>query len=435
MGDLGNLGGKFVRDAAVNRRTVLKTIGGAGAAALGGGLGRAAAPAAAQELSGDLTIWTFFDQVEDMAAQFNAKYPGVNAQVQIFPGDQYETKVRLALQSGQDAPDVFDMERGYLGRFLNSPFAEDLSAMGGDELVTDYVPYVAALGRDANGVLRGISDHSSPGGFWYRRDVAAEYLGTEAPAEVSAQVDTWEKVIALGQQVVEQSGGEVHLIPTYGDVLTVEKYGMQPFVADGALQIDPNWMAVLDTVRAVRDGGVDAKVDGFSPAWGAAWNDGSVVMFAMPAWAGFLIDREATEGKWAIATAPRPYYSGGTFRAIYTRSERKELAYEFIKYIAGAEWQNHNLAATLNMPALQSVYAENETTFRDPLLGDQPVLETYFPIATGVPPQPADEYSEDIFNLFGESITAMLTNGDANEAAIEDLKEKVRSAYPDIAVE
>ncbi|MDF0753050.1 extracellular solute-binding protein, partial [Marinobacter sp. 71-i] len=80
--------------------------------------------------------------------------------------DQYQTKLLTALQSGKDLPDIFDLERGYIGKFIDSKFLADLSAMGGEDLVKDYVPYVQGLGRSSDGKLKAISDHSSPGGFW-----------------------------------------------------------------------------------------------------------------------------------------------------------------------------------------------------------------------------------------------------------------------------
>ncbi len=407
----------------------------AAAPATGATAASTAAGPAASNLTGDLVIWTFFDQVEDMGAQFGKKHPGVKVDVKVFPGDQYQTKARLALQSGQSAPDIFDLERGYIGKFIDSPFAEDLTAMGAEDLLKDYVPYVAELGKDSNGVVRAVTDHSSPGGFWYRRDVAEQYLGTDDPAEVSEQVADWDKIVELGKQVAQESGGKIHLLASYSDVIMVNQYHMEPWVQDGKLNIDPEWNEVLDTARSIRENNVDAKLDAFSPAWGNAWNNGSVLMFAWPSWAGFLVDREKTGGKWGIARAPKGYYAGGTYRAIYTRSKNKELAFEFVKYIASPEWQDYNLKKTLNMPGLQTVYQQNEDTFEDPLMAGQPVLQTYFPIAMDVPPRRADKYGEDIQSAFNEAVSTMIKNKQPNETAFEDLKKRVRSTYPELTVE
>jgi multiple sugar transport system substrate-binding protein len=273
----------------LTRREVLAA---SGALATGGSLatalGRRTSAAQATpppQVEGDLAMWTFFDQVEIAAERFMAANSGVNMTVEVFPGDQYETKMRLALQNDQDAPDLFDTDLGYQGKYINGPFMEDLSAMGAEEVIADYIPYVQAFSKDANGVIRAIIDHSAPGGFWYRRDVAEQYLGTGVYTEVSALVDSWDKVIEVGTEVAAQSNGQVHLLDSYNAVFAVERYNMDPWVVEGRLNIDERWNEALDAMRAIRENDVDAKLDAFSAPWGAAWNNGSVMMFAWPSWA------------------------------------------------------------------------------------------------------------------------------------------------------
>jgi len=425
-------------EKTITRKETLR-IGGALAAAalaapaavaLGGG-----EAAAATRLSGHLVIWTFFSQVQLMAQQFMQHNPGVTVDVKVFPGASYETKMRLALQTHQDAPDIFDLERSYIGKYLDSPFPVDMSAMGAEALVKDYIPYAMALGRDSNGKIRAVTDNSSPGGFWYRRDLAKTYLGVDDPAAVSKKVSNWASIIALGKQVASRSNGKVHLLAHYSDAFQISQYSMQPWVVNGKLNIDPRWNGVLDTERAIRANGVDAKLGPFSPAWGSAWNDGSVVMFGWPSWAGgIFIDPKKGAGKWGIAAAPLPYYVGGTYRAIYTGSSNKALAYEFVKFIASPVWQNYNLKQTLNMPALRSVFTGNEASFKVPLFGSQLVLATYYSIAAGIPPRRPDKYGEDILSTFGSIVGDMIRTGQPNSAAFAALKQQVQSKYPEISV-
>ena len=412
---------------------------GGGALAAGGTLAaalgwRTPAALAARQVEGDLSMWTFFDQVEIAAERFMAANAGVNLAVEVFPGDQYETKMRLALQNDQDAPDVFDTDLGYQGEYINGPFMEDLSAMGAEDVIADYIPYLQAFSKDANGVIRAIIDHSAPGGFWYRRDVAEQYLGTGVYTEVGALVDTWDKVIEVGTEVAAQSNGEVHLLDSYNAVFAVERYNMDPWVVDGRLNIDERWNDALDAMRAIRENNVDAKLDAFSAPWGAAWNNGTVMMFAWPSWASFLINPEETGNTWGVAKAPKPYYGGGRFSSIYTRSDSKELGFEYLKFVASPEWQQYNLETTLNMPALRSVYEQNlETTL--PLFGDQPVLATYYEIAQAIPGRQSDEYGEAIGDMFVGAAADMIREGGTNEDCFASLKEQVASAYPDLEVD
>ncbi|MEW4372888.1 ABC transporter substrate-binding protein [Paenibacillus kandeliae] len=317
------------------------------------------------ELEGTLVIWTFFNQVEDMAAQFMKEHPKVKVEVQTFPGDDYQTKLLTALQSGQNVPDIFDLERSYIGKFIDSKYLTDLSEMGAEDVVKAYIPYVQAIGRDANNQIRAVSDHSSPGGFWYIRDNARKYLGTDDPQQIGEMTDSWDKIIELGQQVQQKSGGNVHLIANSGDLFDIEAYNTEPWVKDGKLNIDPKWQQYYNIQRQINDNNVDAKLPFMSAGWGNALNDGSVILTTMPAWASFMIDNEngAAKGKYGVAPTPEGYYNGGTYRGIYSQSPNKELAYEFIKYIAGEKWQQHNLETTGNMPGSAAVYEQNMNQF------------------------------------------------------------------------
>lgn len=390
-----------------------------------------------KELSGKLVIWTFFDQVKDMADQFEAKNPGVTVEVKMFPGDQYQTKLLTALQSGRDVPDIFDLERGYIGKFIDSKFLTDLSAMGGDDLVKDYIPYVQELGRSSDGKLRAISDHSSPGGFWYQKEIAKQYLGTDDPDKISEMVNSWDKIIDLGTKIAADSGGKEHLIQNAGDLFDIEAYNTQPWVKDGKLNIDPKWQTIFETQQKIRQGNVDAKLPFMSAGWGNALNDGSVVLTSMPAWAGFMIDNKDNKanGKYGVAKTPEGFYVGGTYRGIYDKSDNKDLAYEFIKYIAGTEWQQHNLEKTGNMPGSGKVYESNLDTYTSTFFGDQNILKPYYESVKQMPAIKADKYGEDILSKWRKAAGDGITNNLSYEDVVKNFKKEVKNTFPEIKVD
>ncbi|MFS0613442.1 ABC transporter substrate-binding protein [Lederbergia ruris] len=391
---------------------------------------------APEDYEGELNIWTFFGDVEKMATKFEEKYPNVKVNVSVFPGDQYQTKLMNAINTKTDVPDIFDLERGYMGKFINQPFVADLSAMGADELLKDYVPYVKELGTAEDGTIRAISDHSSPGGFWYHRDLAKEYLGTDDPDEISAMVDSWDKIIDLGKKIKKDSNGKVHLISHFGDAFNTAVSHQEMWVQDGKLTIDPAWEEVFNNMKALRDEGVDAKLGYMSAGWGNALNDGGVILFAMPAWAGFMVDNDggAAEGKYGLAKTPQGYFEGGTYRAIYEGSEKKDLAYEFVKYIASEEWQQYNLEETGNMPGLQTVYDNNMDSYKSPFFGDQPVLEVYKDLVMDIPAKKATGNEDEISRKFYDAASEAVDNGESYEKALKIFKDSIKNGYPDIEV-
>ncbi|SFJ51003.1 multiple sugar transport system substrate-binding protein [Halobacillus dabanensis] len=390
-----------------------------------------------EDFEGTLDIWTFFGGVEGMAESFEEKYPNVDVNVEVFPGDQYQTKLMTAIQSRTDVPDIFDLERSYMGKFINQEFVANLSDMGADELVEGQVEYVKELGTGENGDVRAISDHSSPGAFWYHRDLAKEYLGTDDPQEISEMVSSWDKIIELGQKVYEESDGEVNLLSHYGDVFNTEKQHQEQWVQDGKLVVDPAWKDIFNNMKQIRENNVDAKLGYFSGGWGDALNEGGVIMFAMPAWGGFMIDNEdgKAEGKYGIAKTPSGYYEGGTYRSIYEGSDNKQLAYEFVRYISSEEWQNKNLEETGNMPALTSVYEENLDSYTHEFFGEQKILEQYYDLVQDVPAHEAGENNNDISTLFYDAASSAIDGGQSYEQAIEKFKKSVANGYPEIEIE
>ncbi|MDQ0972570.1 multiple sugar transport system substrate-binding protein [Neobacillus niacini] len=389
------------------------------------------------KVEGKLTIWTFFGQVEDMAKEFEKKYPDAEVEVKIFPGDQYQTKLLNVLQSGKGVPDIFDLERSYIDKFVNSNFTANLSDMGAEDLVKDYVPYVHALGRAENGDVKAISDHSSPGGFWYIKENAKKYLGTDDPEQISQMVDSWDKIIELGKKVSKESGGKVHLISSHANIYDIEAYHMKPWVKDGKLKIDPKWLELYETQKEIFNNDVDAKLDFFSAGWGNAINDGSVILTAMPAWASFMVDNKdgAAEDKFGVARTPKGWYMGGTYRSIYEKSENKDLAYKFIEFIASEEWQQHNLEATGNMPGLLSVYEKNVDTFKSEMFGDQNVLKPYYDTVKDIPATNSDKYGEEVLAKWRKVSGQGVKDNDDIKDVIKEFKKEVKNTFPELEVE
>ncbi|WP_077328955.1 ABC transporter substrate-binding protein [Virgibacillus siamensis] len=392
---------------------------------------------APEDFQGELEIWTFFGQVKEMAAKFEEKYPNVKVNVSVFPGDQYQTKLMNAINTKTDVPDIFDLERGYMGKFINQPFVANLSEMGAEKLVEDYIPYVRELGIAEDGTIRAISDHSSPGAFWYHRDLAKKYLGTDDPQKVSKMVSSWDKIIELGKKVKKKSNGKVHLISHFGDVYNVEVSNQEMWIKDGKLNIDPQWETVFNKMKTIRGEGIDAKLGYFSAGWGDALNEGGVIMFANPSWAGFMVDNEngKAKGKYGLAKTPSGYYQGGTYRSIYEGSDNKKLAYEFIKFIASEEWQQYNLKKTGNMPALKTVYEKNLGNFTHELFGNQKILKTYYDLVMEIPPQKATGKNKAISSLWYDATSEAIDSGEDYKKALSDFKASVKNGYPEVEVE
>lgn len=389
------------------------------------------------QLKGKLTVWTYFGQVKTLAAQFEKQYPGIQVDVKVFPGSQYKTKLMTAMQSGQNVPDIFDMDLGYIGEFINSPYLADLSAMGGDKLVKNYVPYVAEYGRSKDGKLRAISDNSSPGGYWYVRSTAKKYLGTDDPQKISTMVDSWDKINTLGKQVAQKSNGKVHLIQDVSTLFDIMGSNTKQWVQNGKLVIDPKWKTTYATQQKLRKNNVDAKQGFMSSGWGSALNDGSVVLTAMPTWATFMISNknDKAKGKFGVAKTPLGYYLGGRWEAIYKKSPNKKLAYAWMKYISSEKWQTYNLNKTGNMPSNEKVFQDSADTYKSVLTGDEKLLNIFADQMKSMPKIPADKYNGNIQSLWVKVASHGIDTNESYDTVVQKFKKEVKGTYPELNVQ
>lgn len=386
----------------------------------------------------NLTQWTYYGGAQLAATQFEKLHPNIHITVKVFPGSDYETKLQAALATNTQVPDLFDLDMGYIGKFINTPYVADLSKMGAKALTKNMVPYVVAGGEKSNGDIGAITDTSSPGGFWYNRAAARKWLGTDNPEKVSNMVNNWNKIYHLGAKIDKKSKGKVHLLDFGGDVMAVEQYHMAPFVQNGKLVIDPKWNVALNQQRFLSRNNITAQLPTFGSGWGNALNDHSAnpaaIMFAVPSWAGFMINTKTAKDKYGIASAPQGYYEGGRYGAIYSGSPQKKAAYEFLKFLASPQWQKWDLENTANMPSLKTVYQKYMNTYTYPWFGNQHILKMYYKISMDIPPQRQDNYNQDIISDMGSAAATMVAQNKTNQWAIDQVKAQVKAAYPEVQV-
>jgi multiple sugar transport system substrate-binding protein len=173
-----------------------------------------------------------------------------------------------------------------------------------------------------------------------------------------------------------------------------------------------------------------------SAGWGNALNDGSAILSSMPAWAVFMIGNKnnAAAGKYAVAKTPEGFYAGGTYRAIYDKTPNKELAYEFVKFIASPEWQLHNIEKTGNAPGNGAVYEQIKDTFKAPLTGDQNVMKYYYELVKSIPAAKADQYSEEILSKWRKIAGQGIKDNASYDTVVASFKKEVKNSFPDLKI-
>lgn len=401
----------------------------------------------AADSSETVEVWSFLTQEEmNYYADAYKDITGKTVHPTIFPGDQYMTKLQTAFRTGTNAPDVAYLEISQLGQFKETGMLEDLSSYGGSEIADNQIPYVADLSMNSKGEISGLSWQSTPGGFWYKKALAKEYLGTDDPEELSQITSSWDSIIEAGKSVYEKSGGQVAFFSDVGDVgavLTNTK-GMPWVDEEGNLVSDEVLTQSYELIKEIRDNNVDAKLNSSSPAFAAGlYETDPFIFFASATWALHYTIKANTpddqyencEDKWGFVPGPAAFQSGGTWLGMYSGSENKEAAWDYIKTMTSdMTWFDDYVVDDLGdfpgyIPAIESAI---ERDHRDSFTGDQDTFQYFYDTAMNVENDGMTEYDSTAGNLFNAARDLMLDGSLTVEQTVERFKADMKTAFPEI---
>lgn len=397
---------------------------------------------------GTIDVWSWNDELltSGMIDEFNEKYPDIEINLITIPNDNnaYSTKLIATLRSGVCPPDVYLAEAANIKKLSNMNYYEDLSKepYNAEELTDKMVPYTVELGKnDKDNSIRALTWQATPGGFFYRRSLAKEYLGTDDPEQVSAMMTNMDDFIALGQHLKEKSNGQVNLLANYSELLYVVLGSRQEgWVKDNKLVIDPAMMEYMNLASRIRSEGLDINAKQWTPSWTEAMSNGSVFGFMLPTWGvNNVLEANApeTSGDWAFIKAPTPYYWGGSWIGIYKDSKNKELSWLFVKFITTNEEFLNKYAISsgdyVNNVDVQEKIS-NSSDGNNKFLGGQNAYKSYTDLVGDINGDTLTQYDEKINSLWSDNVELYITGKLNKEAAITKFKEDVQKQFPNLEV-
>ncbi|MEK3708325.1 extracellular solute-binding protein [Paenibacillus sp. FSL R7-0198] len=389
----------------------------------------------------EITVWSFTDEAGYAIEKFEQKYPDIKVNFVNIPGNFYITKLKSALQTTSKAPDVFMIENANIRELIDVPYLENLSASpyNANELIQEQYAFVQANEQDSEGNVRAIGYQGTPGGIYYRRDLAKKYLGTDDPEKVGSQIDTWEKIFEIGEKVQQLSGNKVHALANWNAISN--SYDGIPWVKDGKLVIDPTYLEVLDLVREARERNVLAEYEDGSAGYAASMQKGEVMFYPGATWAlqyTFKANAPDTEGMWGLAQGPSAFSAGGTYIAMYSKSDKKDLAWKFIEFYNF----NHDFLSEL---AKEQDYFTSNMVVNDELasslsssyLGGQKHFEFFSEAAKRVPVYERTKYDATINNDIYKIVLQLYLNKDiqTKEEVVKRIKRDVTLRFPELEVD
>ncbi|MBQ8298213.1 MAG: carbohydrate ABC transporter substrate-binding protein [Ruminococcus sp.] len=251
-------------------------------------------------------------------------------------GGEASERYDQMFSTGEDL-DVYFAEADWALKYINDDTKTvALEKLGfTDDNFAEIYGYTDEIGKDKNGVRKGVSWQAAAGGFAYRADLAEQYLGVTSPAEMQAQIGTWDGFVAAAQTIAEQSGNKTALADTLGGMWQAFACGRtQPWVVDNTLVIDDFCQDFADTAKALWDCGGVTKNSQWTDEWTAAAANDTCMGYFVSTWgfAGFFKDAATpTAGNWAVCQGPQSYYWGGTWMVVNPATDNAEEAQDFIK--------------------------------------------------------------------------------------------------------
>ena len=398
--------------------------------------------------SGDkLVVWTLAKDLEQFAEYYKEK-TGTDVETVVIEPANYVTKVQTALNGGQKEPDIIVGEPQMLEDFYDAGYFEDLNQApyNAQDYADQIVDYVWEVGQDADGIQRAISYQITPAGIYYRRDIAQTVFGTDDPNEIGQLFADYPTIMETAQELKDAgyrifaSDAEINYFS--GDLCI---YLYQDDLTAYANQWSTPWYQAMAGEVPILTADIQNYADDSVDVWNAetfaeATKDldkTEVFAYGLPSW-GVLTMRDnvqGTSGKWGVCSGPAYGFGGGTFIGISSQSERKEQAWDFLKFCTLNEdtanwWIEKSEGDTVSLIPVLEAHAED----KNEVYGGQQLYKFWLEQAQGIDYSKVTRYDKFINDEWGRATTAIKTGEMNKEEAWENFYDQVEATYPEITV-
>ena len=406
-----------------------------------------AASVSAEETT--LTIWDWDEaHLTHMTEWYMERHPDVKIETLVVAATDYMQKFQSAVASGSGVPDIVLAEMAYRGRLFDMGVLEDLSQEPYSVKSEDMFDFATTLGSGPNGELYGVEQQICPSGFAYRRDLAKEYLGTDDPDEIAEMISDWDKMFEIGQQVIEKSGGAVTIFPgvtVLKDILI--NRNVSDYINGDEIDLTSRYTGVLETITKFNQAGLLGKQEDSTPALANSYAAGEVLFYPCAPWSlkwGVTTNDPEGSGNWGLTKAPENGFTyGGTSVGIYSGSENKDAAWEYIQEVyctgEGVEEAYRQFGF---MTGFKAPYEDENSYFfteegqYDEFFGGQNLADYFInKIAITTEGQRQTKHESNVRTALTNVATQMTANTEMTaEEALEALKTEVQTLIPNAVI-
>lgn len=448
--------------------SMVLTLGACGSSGDGSGT-ETGASASGKGGDNKLVVWTLAKDLEQFADRYMEQNSGVEIETVVIEPADYVTKVQTALNGGQTEPDIIVGEPQMLEDFYDAGYFEDLNQApyNAQDYKDEIVDYVWQVGQDSDGIQRAISYQITPAGIFYRRDIAQDVFGTDDPDEIGKLFKDYPTVLQTAQTLKDNGYRAFASDAEMGFFA-----GDSAWVIDGKLNVDQARLDYMDLCVDLYQNDLTAYANQWSTPWYQAmagevpilsadiqnYEDDSVNVwdatefaeategmdktevfaFGLPAW-GVLTLRDNcgdTSGEWGVCSGPAYGMSGGTFIGISALSQRKDLAWDFLKFCTLDEdtanwWIEASQGDTVSLKSVLEQHKDDE----NPVYGNEKLYAFWLEQAEGIDYSKVTRYDKAIGDAWGKAISAVKTGQETKDEAIEEFYDVVESTYPEIEID
>lgn len=325
-----------------------------------------------------VTIWLMKDSVTaDFLDRFKKSYEdehsSVDLEFKIQEWGGIGPKVLEAL-AGKDTPDVIEVGNTQVAQYAESGNLRDLTLESMRDLGReDWLPGLAEPGS-IGGVQYGIPWYAANRVVIYNKDIFEE-AGIKNPPKMRAQwIEDTGKLNRDGIQGMYLPGQNWYVLAGFiwdeGGQLASDEEGDWEGTLDSPAAL--RGMEFYSKLQALGDGPKDADEE--KPPQANVFAEGNVAQIISTPSTATLIEKKNPELKGKLgyfpipgktAKAPGSVFTGGSDLIVPQKSDQRAAAYEVIKALAGAKWQE-DLAKTMsyvpNKPSLAHVIEGEEST-------------------------------------------------------------------------
>jgi hypothetical protein len=306
-----------------------------------------------------------------------------------------------------------------------------------------------------DGVITGLPHQATPGGMYYRADIAKEVFGIESEDDMQALVSDWNAFIAAAEKLTSET-----------DFAMI--YGADELKRNFMNTRDSAWVnannelticedTIDEFVRVTKaiqdmDGGLRTNGTG---QWAGNWNndrqlmEGGVFAYFGSTWYLHHVHANnvgATRGQWGLIPGPAPFYWGGTYwfgsKAAAADDDKAAGVRAIIEFFCVeeesiAKWAGAlgdfpaNIAVAERFAANRPAGAQNNDMF---LFGTNQ-FAVFAEIAKTIDiTRNISRYDAQMDVLFGAFITDIFADGMDIDDAYEKLRESVKADLDSITV-